>query len=71
MNFSLPEQPSICAVIPGRNEATCMAYHELGKRLYVASSADSRLQVIDCLAGTETGPALRNEREKIDIIEPT
>lgn len=48
-----------------------MAYHELGKRLYVATSADNRLQVIDCVAGTANGPALRNEREKIDIIEPT
>ena len=71
MNFTLPDQPSISAVVVGRNEATCMAYHELGKRLYVASSTDSRLQVIDCLAGNADGPALRNEREKIDILEPT
>lgn len=71
MDFSLPGKPSISAVIVGRNEATSMAYHELGKRLYVATSADNRLQVIDCVAGTANGPALRNEREKIDIIEPT
>jgi hypothetical protein len=71
MNFSLPDKPAISAVIPGKNEATSMAYHELGKRLYIASSSDNRLQVIDCIAGTADGPALRNEREKIDIIEPT
>lgn len=71
MNFSLPDKPSISAVVVGRNEATSMAYHELGKRLYVATSTDNRLQVIDCIAGNTEGPALRNEREKIDIIEPT
>jgi hypothetical protein len=71
MNFSTPELPSIGTVIPGRNEATCLAYHESGKRLYVASAFDSRLQVIDCLDGKADQPALRCEREKIHILEPT
>jgi hypothetical protein len=71
MDFSLPELPVVSAVIPGKSEASCMAYHEMGKVLYVASSHDCRLQVIDCVDGKADRPALRSEREKIDVIEPT
>jgi hypothetical protein len=71
MDFSIPGLPAISAVIPCRNEVTCMAYHENGTRLYVASSSDSRLQIIDCIDGKSDQPALRCEREKIEIMEPT
>jgi hypothetical protein len=72
MNFSTRDRlPAIGAVIPGKAEATCLAYHESGKRLYVSSSFDSRFQIIDCLEGKADQPALRCEREKIDIFEPT
>jgi hypothetical protein len=72
MNFATPGSlPAIGAVVSGKAEATCLAYHESGKRLYVSSSLDSRLQVIDCLEGKADQPALRCEREKIDIFEPT
>ena len=71
MDFSQPHVPAVGAVIPGRNEATCMAYHEDGKRLFVASSADNKLQVIDCVNGKAEPPALRCEREQIHVLEAT
>ena len=71
MDFSTPGLPGVGAVIPGRNEVTCMAYHESGKRLYAASSGDNRLQVIDCLNGKGDQPALRCEREQIHTLEAT
>ena len=71
MDFSIQGSPAIGAVISGRNEVTCMAYHEDGKRLFVASSVDNRLQVIDCLNGKADQPALRCEREQIHALEAT
>ena len=71
MDFTRPGLPAIGAVFSSKTEATCLAYHESGKRLYVASSLDSRLQVIDCLEGKTDSPSLRCDREKIDIFEPT
>lgn len=71
MDFAVPGLPAVGAVIPGRNEATCAVYHEDGKRLYVASSGDNRLQVIDCLNGKADQPSLRCEREQIHTVEVT
>jgi len=71
MNFSTPGTPAIGAVIPGRNDATFMSYHEKGERLFVASATDNTLQVIDCLNGKAAGPPLRCEREKIQIVKAT
>ena len=71
MDFSTPGTPAIAAVIPSRNDVTCMSYHEDGRRLFVASAADNQLQVIDCLNGKAQGPPLRCEREKIQVLEAT
>jgi hypothetical protein len=71
MDFSMQGLPAVGAVIPGRNEGTCMAYHEDGKLLYVVSAGDNRLQVIDCLNGKADQPALRCEREQIHTVEAT
>ena len=72
MNFSVAGTPAIGSVIAsGRNEVTSMSYHEKGERLYVASAADSQLQVIDCLNGKAMGPPLRCEREKIKLVQAT
>ena len=71
MDFSVPGAPAIGSVIPGRNEVTSMSYHENGERLFVASSGDNQLQVIDCLNGKAMGPPLRCEREKIQIVTAT
>ena len=71
MDFSSPTLPAIGAVIPENYEATCMSYHEDGKRLFVAYEDGARLQVIDCLNGKAEQPALRCEREQIHCVEAT
>ena len=71
MDFSLPSLPTIGAVIPERYEASCMSYHEDGKRLFVAYEGGSRLRVIDCLEGKSDQPSLRCEREQIHSVEAT
>lgn len=71
MDFSTRGTAAIGVVVPGRNEVTCMSYHEKGERLFVASAADNQLQVIDCLNGKAMGPPLRCEREKIQVVEAT
>jgi hypothetical protein len=71
MDFNVPGVPSVGFVFPSRNEITCMKYHENGGRLYLASSADDRLQVIDCLNGKIDQPALKCEREHIHTLEAT
>jgi hypothetical protein len=68
MDFSTPGIPGIAAIVPGKLPATSMKYHEMGKRLFVAS--ESRLQIIDCLEG-KGEVLLRNERENITLVEPT
>jgi hypothetical protein len=71
MDFTVPGVPSVGFVFPSRNEITCMKYHESGGRLYLASSADDRLQIIDCLNGKVDQPALKCEREHIHTLEAT
>lgn len=71
MDFTKPNSPNIGAAIPGRSAATCLSYHESGKRLFVASSGDARLQIIDCLNGKAEQPALKCEREQIHVVEAT
>jgi hypothetical protein len=72
MDFATPGVPAIGAVIPGKAPATSMSYHEDGKRLFVASESDSRLQVIDCTeSGKAEHPALKVEREQIHFVEAT
>jgi hypothetical protein len=71
MDFSQPGIPSIAAVIPGKVAATCMTFHEDGKRLYVASEGDARLQVVNCVEGKAHQMPLRIEREQIHVVEAT
>lgn len=73
MDFSKDSKgPKMCAVIPGRNEITCMKYTSCGKRLLVVSSVDSRMQVIDCASnGKAEQPPLKVETERIVTIAPT
>ena len=71
MDFSQSGIPSIAAVIPGKVPATCMAFHEEGKRLYVASEGDARLTVVNCVEGKADQMSLRIEREQIRVIEAT
>lgn len=71
MDFSQPGIPGIAAVIPGKVPATCMAFHEDGKRLYVASEGDARLQVVNCVEGRADQVPLRIEREQVHVVEAT
>lgn len=61
----------MAAVIRGKEPATCISFHESGKRLFVASEGDSRLRLIDCEKGTSDTPAIRFEREGIRLVEST
>jgi len=72
MDFTAQDKPGIASVIPGKAPATSMSYHADGKRLFVASEQDSRLQVIDCISSGKAGhPALKVEREQIHVVEAT
>ena len=72
MDFtSSPDLPAIGAVIPGRAPGVSMAYHEDGAHLYVASEADSRLAIINCLTGKAEQAAIRCERERIHLVAAT
>jgi hypothetical protein len=71
MDFSQSGIPRIAAVIPGKAPATCMAFHEDGKRLFVASEGDARLQVVNCFEGKSDQMPLRIEREQIHAVEAT
>jgi hypothetical protein len=64
-------KPAIGAVISGRSETTSMSYHENGKRLFVATEADNKMQVIDCINGKAEHAPLRCEREQIHVVEAT
>mmetsp|Transcript_20764 Transcript_20764/g.31950 ORF Transcript_20764/g.31950 Transcript_20764/m.31950 type:complete len:343 (-) Transcript_20764:38-1066(-) len=70
MEFSLPGQPQIGAVIRHKERATCMSFHESGEQLFVAYG-DSRLRVVDTLKGTSDQPAYKFEREGVNIVEAT
>lgn len=72
MDFTRPNIPAIAAVTPGKAPVSCIAFHEDGKRLFVGSSEDSRLQIIDCFdTGKAMCPALHCEREGIRVLETT
>lgn len=71
MDFSKPGKPAVAAVVPGRAPATFISYHENGKSLFVASEADARLQVIDCMEGVAKHPPLKAERESIYVVQAT
>ena len=71
MDFTSLTAPAVAAVIPERYEASCLSYHEEGKRLFVAYEEGSRLQVIDCLNGKAIQPSLRCEREQVTCVEAT
>lgn len=72
MDFSSsPDLPGIGAVIPGRAPGVSMSYHEDGNFLYVASEADARLAIVNCLTGKAEQPALKIERERIHLVRAT
>jgi len=72
MDFtSSPDLPGIGAVIPGRAPGISMSYHEEGTHLYVASEADSRLTIINCMTGKGDQAAIRCERERIHLVAAT
>ena len=71
MDFTNPSLPQIGSVIPGRNEVSCMSYHEKGTKLFVASQGDNHLRIIDCVEGKASQPSLRCEREQIHVVEAT
>lgn len=72
MDFtSSPDLPAIGAVIPGRAPGVSMSYHEEGNYLFVASEADSRLTIVNCLTGKAEQQALKCERERIHLVKAT
>ena len=71
MDFSQPGTPAMGAVIAAKSPATSMSFHEGGKRLFVDSEGDSKLQVIDCINGKAEQAALRFERDHIHVVEAT
>lgn len=71
MDFTQTNVPAIGAVISGKAPVSSVSYHRDGKRLFVSSSSDSRLQVIDCLQGQAAQVPLRAENEELNIIEAT
>jgi hypothetical protein len=71
MNFTQPGIPAIGAVVAGKAPGVSMSYHADGKRLFVASDTDARLQIIDCINGKAASLPLRAERERIHIVEAT
>ena len=71
MDFSQQNIPAIGAVIPGNVPVSSLSYHREGKRLFVASNGDSRLQVVDSLNGRVAQVPLKAEKEEIDVIEAT
>lgn len=71
MNFILPKSPAVAAAFPGRNDVTCLSYHEGGGLLYAASAIDNQLLIVDSLEGQAKGPPLRCEREKLQVIAAT
>jgi hypothetical protein len=72
MDFSSsPTSPGIAAVVPGKSPVTSMSFHEDGKKLFVASEGDARLQVIDCISGKADQAPLKNDREQIRLVEAT
>mmetsp|Transcript_3808 Transcript_3808/g.5553 ORF Transcript_3808/g.5553 Transcript_3808/m.5553 type:complete len:331 (+) Transcript_3808:200-1192(+) len=70
MEFTSPG-PQVGAVIPSKSRVTSASFHADGSKLFVASEADSKLQIIDCQAGKQSSPALRFEREGISLVEST
>jgi hypothetical protein len=62
--------PALASVIPGREPATSMSYHEDGVHLFVAEG-DTKLRLINCETGTSDQPAIKCERERIHLVEAT
>jgi hypothetical protein len=71
MDFTVAGTPAMGGVIPGKFPAVSMSYHGDGKRLFVASEGDSRLQIIDCANGKAEQVPLKCEREKIHLVQAT
>jgi COMPASS component SWD2 len=71
MDFTKPDIPNIGAILPGRSPITSSSYHESGQRLFVASSEDSKLHIIDCSNGKPIQPSLKCELEGVRIVEAT
>ena len=71
LDFTTPGKLGIGSVVNGRAPASSMSFHSSGKRLFVASESDSRLQVVDCLQGKADRPALKFERETIRLVHAT
>lgn len=72
MDFtSSPDLPATGAVINGRAPGTSMSYHEDGQHLYVASEADSRLSIINCMTGKSENAAIKCELERIHLVSAT
>lgn len=71
MTFTTPGSPAVGAVIQGKTTAVSMSYHGDGKRLYVASEEQPRLQIIDCQNGKAENVPLRFERGQIHLVQAT
>jgi WD40 repeat protein len=63
--------PKIGATIPHKSAATSLSYHENGEHLFAATSADSKLYLIDAQDGKCDRPAFKCEREGISSVTAT
>lgn len=63
--------PQIGAAIPHKSEVTSLSYHGDGVHLFAATSADSKLYLINSQTGTCDQPAFRSEREGISTVTST
>lgn len=72
MDFRLPKQPKICAVVRGgKGSCTSMSYHDSGNHLFVTSEADSRMRIVDCQRGVSDSPAIKFERDGVSLVQAT
>lgn len=63
--------PKIGAAIPHRSAVTSLSYHENGGHLFAATSADSKLYLINAQDGKCDRPAFKCEKEGISSVSST
>lgn len=65
------QPPKIGAVIRGEEPVTSLSFHEDGVHLFAASTKDNKLRLIDCDKGTSDSPAIKCEREGVNLVQAT